>query len=106
MRNQVQYCFPCHRFHPWSWMSLELVAEEVLLKPSLGPATKFLWVPGKGQLILWQERSREGDGLSSLAKVCRIQGSLLSNPALLHVHGKKSRIREESIFAATLSWSL
>lgn len=87
-------------------MSLELVAEEVLLKPSLGPATKFLWVPGKGQLILWQEGSREGDGLSSLAKVCRIQGSLLSSPALLHVHGKKSRIREESIFAATLSWSL
>lgn len=43
-------------------MSLELVQKKVT-KLSLGPATKFLWVPGKGQLILWQEGSREGDGL-------------------------------------------
>ena len=56
-------------------MSLELVAEKMLLKPSLGPAIKFLWDPGKGQLIIWQEGSREGDGISPLAKVYRIQGS-------------------------------
>lgn len=40
-------------------MSLKLVAENVLLKPSLGPATNFLWDPGKGQLILWREGRRE-----------------------------------------------
>lgn len=95
-------------------MSLKLVAEKVLLKPSLGPATNFLWDPGKGQLILWwegrREGGREGDGLtdswhSLLLMSTESKVPLLSKPALLPVHGKKSGIKEEFIFAATLSWS-
>ena len=96
-------------------MSLKLVAENVLLKPSLGPATNFLWDSGKGQLIIWREGwregGREGDGLTDswhplLLMSTESKVPLLSNPALLPVHRKKSMIKEESIFAATLSWSL
>lgn len=106
LRNQVQYCFPCHRFHPQSWMSLELVAEKMLLKPSLGPAIKFLWDPSKGNSSSGRREVGREMAYPLLLKSTESKVPLLSNPALLHIHGKKSGIREESIFAATLSWSL